>query len=90
MLSNWAGRVTEKGLLCTRVTVRTAIDLLLLPSQEKGLTVCCEPAVMDEPLIVSDDFQDVRDKLITWEDGKCLADIAVGGSLCKWYSWYFF
>ena len=59
-----------------------AIALFLLPSQEKGLTVCCEPAVMDEPLIISDDFKDVRDKLITWEDGKCL-DIVVGVRLCK-------
>lgn len=33
------------------------------------ITVICEPAVLDDPLIKEEEFKSIADQLLTWDDG---------------------
>ena len=36
------------------------------------MTVFCEPDILTEPQIKEDEFSDINDQLVTWDDGKQL------------------
>ena len=38
--------------------------------QTRDIKVVCEPSVLEEELIKQEDFKDIADQLITWDDSK--------------------